>query len=160
MVHLTTTLNRNIYRDRFRGYQMALVENGWAFEEKNLIMTNLTKEEDRQEAASQVLAMDPLPDAIFIANDTGAASCIRAFKEAGLRVPQHIAVVGFNDAPIARFIEPNLTTIHYPGYEMGEIAAKNLINHLSGVHDISSTNTIVLRSDLVIRNSSLAQRQA
>ena len=159
IVHLTTTLNRNIYRDRFRGYQMALMENGLALEEKNLIITNLTKEEDRQQAASQVLAMDPLPDAIFIANDTGAATCIRAIRDAGLRVPEDIAVVGFNDEPIARFIEPNLTTIHNPGYEMGEIAANNLINHLNGMQTIASTNTIILRSDLVVRQSSLAHRQ-
>ena len=84
---------------------------------------------------------------------------MREFKQAGLRVPQDIALVGFNDEPIARVIEPNLTTVHYPGYEMGEIAAKHLIAHLTGSQDIHSTNSIILRSDLVIRESSLANRQ-
>jgi LacI family transcriptional regulator len=160
IVHITASRHRHVYLDRFRGYQMALLENGIAYEEENLILANLGNEQARQEAAHQVLRMDPLPEAIFIANDTGAATCIRAFKEAGLQVPEDIAVVGFNDEPIAKFIEPNLTTIHYAGYEMGEIAANNLIHHLNGTQNISSTNTIILRSDLVIRKSSLAQRQA
>jgi LacI family transcriptional regulator len=154
IVHLTANLDRNVYLDRFRGYQMALMEHGLAYEKGNLILTNLGSEEARQEAARQVLEMEPRPDAVFMANDTGAATCIRAFKDAGLRVPADIAVVGFNDEPIARFIEPNLTTIHYPGYEMGEIAANNLINHHNWIHNIA----IILRSDLIIRQSSLAQR--
>jgi LacI family transcriptional regulator len=160
IVHITQTLNRNVYIDRYRGYQLALLDNKVPYGEDHLILANLSQEEARQDAARQVLALDPLPDAVFVANDTGAATCIRAFKEAGLRVPEDIAVVGFNDDPIARFIEPNLTTIHYPGNEIGEMAAKVLISHLNGVHDMSSTNTIILRSDLIIRHSSLARRQA
>jgi LacI family transcriptional regulator len=53
-------------------------------------------------------------------------------------------------------VEPDLTTIHYPGQEMGEIAAKTLINHLIGTTSIHVTNTIILRSELVIRQSSQA----
>jgi LacI family transcriptional regulator len=160
IVHLTANLNRNVYLDRFRGYQLALLENNLPYEEQNLISINLSEEEARQQAARQVLGMDPLPDAVFAANDTAAATCIRAFQAAGLRVPEDIAVVGFNDEPIARFIEPNLTTIHYPGYEMGEIAAINLINHLNGTQNIASTNTIILRAELVIRKSSRVQGPA
>jgi LacI family transcriptional regulator len=105
--------------------------------------------------AQQILKRDVLPDGIFAANDAAAISCMREFKLAGLRIPEDIAVVGFNDEPVSRVIEPNLTTIHYPGYEMGEIAAKHLINHLTGGQDFNTTNTIILRSDLVIRESSL-----
>jgi LacI family transcriptional regulator len=62
--------------------------------------------------------------------------------------------VGFNNDPVSEVIEPNLTTINYPGYEMGEVAANNLINHLNGTSNIEATNTIILRSEFIIRESS------
>ena len=76
----------------------------------------------------------------------------------GIRIPEDIAFVGFNNDPVSTVIEPNLTTINYPGYEMGQIAARNLIDHLSGASDIQSTNTIILRSELIIRDSSLTRK--
>jgi len=63
-------------------------------------------------------------------------------------------VVGFNNDAISKIIEPQLTTVHYPGIDIGEIAARNLINHLKGVSNIHHTNTIVVRSELIIRKSS------
>jgi LacI family transcriptional regulator len=76
-------------------------------------------------------------------------------KQAGIRIPQDIAFAGFNNDPVSTVIEPNLTTINYPGYKMGEMAASNLINHLNGVTSITATNTILLRSELIVRASSL-----
>lgn len=64
-------------------------------------------------------------------------------------------MAGFNNDPISSVIEPNLTTINYPGFEMGEVAIYNLINHLDGMGDLVKTNTITLRSELVVRTSSL-----
>jgi LacI family transcriptional regulator len=79
-------------------------------------------------------------------------------KENGIRIPEDIAIVGFNNDTISKLIEPSLTTINYPGIDMGEIAARSLINHLKGISDIHQTNTIIVRSDLIIRNSSLKKR--
>ena len=56
---------------------------------------------------------------------------------------------------IGKLIEPALTTINYPGIDMGEIAARNLVNHLKGLSDIHQTNTIIVRSELIVRKSSL-----
>ena len=78
-------------------------------------------------------------------------------KQAGIRIPEDIAIVGFNNDPVSKVVEPNLTTINYPGYEMGEVAARNLINHLNGTAPIHSTNSIILRSELCIRDSSRKQ---
>ena len=101
------------------------------------------------------MRMDPLPDGIFLTNDFVAAVCMRTLKESGIRIPEDIAVVGFNNDVIGKLIEPALTTINYPGIDMGEIAARNLINHLKGISDLHQTNTIIVRSDLIIRKSSL-----
>ena len=77
---------------------------------------------------------------------------------AGIRIPDDIAFVGFNNDPVSTVIEPNLTTVNYPGYEMGQIAARNLIDHLNGASSIHSTNTIILRSELMIRESSVRRK--
>ena len=110
------------------------------------------------EAALQILAMKPLPDGAFITNDFSAAVCMQTLKEQGVVVPDEIAIVGFNNDAIGKMVEPQLTTIDYPGMEMGEIAARNLINHLKGSSDLKHTQTIVIRSDLIVRKSSIKKK--
>jgi len=160
IVHISGSLNRNVYADRLRGYKIALLENNIPFD-PSLIFTNNEKVfishlSDRAgaEVAKKILEMEILPDGIFASNDTSAVACIRELKLAGIKIPQDIAVVGFNNDPISRVIEPNLTTIHYPGEEMGELAASTLIN---GLKNLSSGNldTMVIRHELIIRQSSL-----
>ena len=81
--------------------------------------------------------MDPLPDGLFT-NDLSAALCIRVFKEQGIRVPEDIAVVGFNNDTIGIISAPQLTTVNYPAVKMGEEAATALINHLHGNSDLNT----------------------
>ena len=66
-----------------------------------------------------------------------------------------MAFVGYNNDPVSMVIEPNLTTINYSGYEMGQVAARHMIHHLDGTAPIDHTNTIILRSELIVRASSL-----
>ena len=80
---------------------------------------------------------------------------MRTLKENGISIPEDMAIVGFNNDAIGKLIEPALTTINYPGKDMGEIVARNLINHLKGVSDMHQTNTIIVRSELIVRKSSL-----
>ena len=98
------------------------------------------------------------PDAVFGANDTAAVHSMIHLKTAGIRIPDDIAFAGFNNDPISKVVEPNLTTINYSGYHIGEVAVMNLINHLKGLSSAKTTNTIVLRADLVIRESSLKNK--
>ncbi|THU36038.1 LacI family transcriptional regulator [Niastella caeni] len=154
IVHITATPKRNVYVDRLAGYKQALADHQIPFDDKYILINNLSQEAGAQ-AAATILQMNPLPDAIFAANDNCAVGCMIALKKAGLRIPQDIAFAGFNNDPVSTVIEPNLTTINYPGYKMGEMAATSLINHLNGVNSIDSTNTILLRSELIIRASSL-----
>ena len=153
IVHITATPKRNVYVDRLQGYKHALSDNNIAFKQDYVIISNLSQEAGAI-AAQEILQMNPLPDAVFVANDNCAVGCMLALKHAGIKIPEDIAFVGFNNDPVSKVIEPNLTTINYPGYEMGEVAARNLINHLNGKATIQSTNTIILRSELIIRDSS------
>jgi LacI family transcriptional regulator len=154
IVHITATPKRNVYVDRLAGYKQALADHHIPFDEKNILINNLSQEAGAQ-AAAVILQMNLLPDAVFAANDNCAVGCMVALKKAGIRIPQDIAFVGFNNDPVSTVVEPNLTTINYPGYKMGEMAAASLINHLNGVNSIDATNTILLRSELIIRASSL-----
>ncbi len=154
IAHVTSPLKRNVYAQRFKGYKDALFDHGIPFDE-NLLIINDLSEKAGIESAHQVLRMKPLPDGIFLTNDFVAAVCMRTLKENGIRIPEDIAVVGFNNDAIGKLIEPALTTINYPGIDMGEIAARNLINHLQGISDLHQTNTIIVRSDLIVRKSSL-----
>lgn len=153
IVHITATPKRNVYVDRLQGYKQALHDNQLSFNDNQVIISNLSQEAGAL-AANEILEMNPLPDGIFVANDNCAVGCMLALKQSGIKIPHDIAFVGFNNDPVSKVIEPNLTTINYPGYEMGEVAARNLINHLNGSATIRSTNTIILRSELIVRDSS------
>lgn len=154
IAHVTSSLKRNVYSLRYKGYKDALFDHNIDFDEQMLLVNDLS-EKAGVEAALQIMKMSPLPDGVFITNDFVAAVCMRTLKEHGISIPEDIAVVGFNNDAIGKLIEPALTTINYPGIDMGEIAARNLINHLKGITSIYQTNTIIVRSELIVRNSSL-----
>ncbi|MEO8765291.1 MAG: LacI family DNA-binding transcriptional regulator [Ginsengibacter sp.] len=154
IVHVTSSLKRNVYAERYKGYLDALSDNKIPYDDSLLIIGDLS-EKAGIDAAESILQMNPLPDGVFITNDFVAAVCMRTLKEHGIVIPNDIAIVGFNNDAIGKLIEPALTTINYPGMDMGEIAARNLINHLKGISNIHQTNTIIVRSDLIIRKSSL-----
>lgn len=154
IVLVTASLKRNVYAQRHKGYTDALFDNNIPFVKERVLIKDLS-EQCGVEAALEIMKMKPMPDGAFITNDFSAAVCMQTLKEHGINIPEDIAVVGFNNDAISKIIEPKLTTIDYPGIDVGEIAARNLINHLKGVSNLKHTNTIVVRSDLIIRKSSL-----
>ncbi|HRX93472.1 MAG TPA: LacI family DNA-binding transcriptional regulator [Chitinophagaceae bacterium] len=154
IVLVTANLMRNVYSQRHKGYSDALYDGGIDYNKDYVLIKDLS-EQCGVEAAMQILKMKPLPDGVFVTNDFSAAVCMQTLKENGIDIPGDIAVVGFNNDAIGKIVEPQLTTIHYPGIDMGEIAARNLINHLNGTADIKQTQTIVVKSELIIRKSSL-----
>jgi LacI family transcriptional regulator len=159
IAHVTSSLKRNVYSQRFKGYRDALFDHNISYDEDLLIIKDLS-EEAGIEAAERILKMNPLPDGVFVTNDFVAAVCMRTLKENGIRLPEDIAVVGFNNDAIAKLVEPALTTIHYPGIDMGEIAARHLVNHLRGESNIYQTNTIIVRTELIVRKSSLKRGES
>jgi LacI family transcriptional regulator len=159
IMHLGGNMLLNVYSERLRGYKQALQDHKLPFDEKLVLTGNMT-EEWGTEAANQILkwhAKDR-PNAVFCANDTVAVYCMIALKAAGIRIPEDIAFAGFNNDPISKVIEPNLTTVNYPGYNMGQSAVTTLVSHLNGDTNINETNTIVLRSELILRDSSLKNK--
>ncbi len=158
IAHITANLKRNVYAERMKGYRQALSDRGLKFHEKYVIVDDLS-EEGSIHSARKILAMKPMPDGIFITNDFCAAVCIQTLKEAGIRIPEDIAIVGFNNDAVSKIIEPKLSTINYPGMEIGELVARSLINHLQGSSDMQLTNTIIIKSELIVRASSLRKKK-
>ncbi|WP_295796205.1 LacI family DNA-binding transcriptional regulator [Mucilaginibacter sp.] len=154
VVHISGDQRRNVYADRTRGYLQALKDNKLPFEAELLIVNDLSQAAAIQ-AAEKILKMQPLPDAVFAASDFCAINCMLEIKKAGLKIPGDIAFAGFNNDQMACVVEPQLTTIDYKGFEMGEFAARMIINHLENPGELQNTHSLVLRSELIIRKSSL-----
>lgn len=157
IAHITSNLNRNVYSQRYKGLRDALYDNNLPFDERLLFVGDLS-EQAGIDAAKGILQLKQLPDGIFCTNDFVAAVCMRTLKEAGVAIPDDMAMVGFNNDAVGKLIEPTLTTINYPGIDMGEIAARNLVNHLKGISNLQQTNTIIVRSELIVRQSSLKRK--
>lgn len=159
IVLVTAHLQRNVYAQRRQGYADALAANGIPYKKEYVLIKDLSEQAGAQ-AAMEILQMKPLPDGAFITNDFSAAICMQTLKKNGIQIPHDIAVVGFNNDPISTVIEPNLTTIRYPGMDMGEIAAGTLIGHLPAVSDLQQIKTIIVHSELIVRNSSIKRNPA
>jgi len=157
IIHLGGNLLRNVYADRFRGYKQALIDHGIPFE-KGLVMIKDLSSQAGFDAAKKILNMKLRPDGIFTANDTSAVAIIVELEKAGLKIPDEIAVVGFNNEPISLVVQPNLTTVDYAAREIGEIAATSLINQIKSSHS-ANLSTIVLKHNLIIRESSLKKNK-
>ena len=157
IVHVTGNLKRNVYAMRLEGYKQALADAKLTSRKEYIIVNDLD-EDAGVEAAKQILKMKPLPDGVFVTRDLCAAVCMQTLKEAGIRIPEDMAIAGFNNDAISRIVQPKLTTIDYPGFQVGEIACRQLINHLRGVDDANLTKTIYVKSSLIIRESSLRQK--
>jgi LacI family transcriptional regulator len=146
-----------VYTERLQGYKQALSDHHLKFREENVIIGNLSMEAGA-DAANVISQMKSLPDGVFVSNDNAAVGCMLALKQNGIKIPNDIAFVGFNNDPVSKVIEPNLSTINYSGTEVGEVAARHLINHLNGIFPIHNTDTIILRSELIVRESSLKKK--
>jgi LacI family transcriptional regulator len=151
---VTGSLERNVYAQRHQGYADALAQNNIPYNKKYVLIKDLSKQGSIT-AAKELLNMRVRPDGVFVTNDFSAAVCMQFFKDHGIRIPQDIAMVGFNDDTISKMVEPQLTTIRYPGFDMGQQAARSLIDQLTGVARKEETKTIIVHSELVIRSSSL-----
>jgi LacI family transcriptional regulator len=137
-------------RDRLAGYKSALKDGGLRFDPR-LVTDSDFKEEGGASAMGTLLAADPRLDAVFAANDVMAFGAMRALRNAGRRVPEDVAVVGFDDIPASAMTHPPLTTVRQPLYEMGRTAASMVMAAIRGE---SIAKRVELPTSLVIRDSS------
>jgi DNA-binding LacI/PurR family transcriptional regulator len=104
-------------------------------------------------AAQKLLAARTPFTALFAFNDISALGAMRAFREAGLRVPEDISVIGFDDVPSAFFHNPALTTVRQPLHTMGQLAAETLLNRIAKGNDALYPKVLTVEPDLIVRQS-------
>lgn len=136
-------------KKRFYGYLRTLEANSIVYDEKWYIKGKFT-EQSGYNAVTKLIETGNIPEAIFSANDEMAIGAIRALENKGYKVPEDVAIVGFDDIRLSSYIQPKLTTVKHPKYELGILASHMLFRALKGEEVIQS---VVLSTDLVIRES-------
>jgi LacI family transcriptional regulator len=136
-------------RDRFDGYQQALQEHNMSVPQQWVVQGHFIME-GGYHAAQTLLLQKDLPQAIVAANDEMAIGAMRAFQDAGLRIPEDIAIAGFDDIVLSRYISPKLTTVRQPIKQMANLATHMLFQALNGNFSIENAR---LEAELVIRES-------
>jgi DNA-binding LacI/PurR family transcriptional regulator len=142
----------NISKNRKVGYLEGLKECGLKFDPQFLVECDLSTK-DATHATRQLLRNKILPDAIFGLNDTIAFAAMKEIKKHGLTIPDDIALVGFTDEFHSTVVEPTLTSVTHPTFEMGKEAAKLFFKRIEKGNRLSES--IELQTELVIRESSL-----
>ena len=118
-------------RHRLRGYRQALATADLPFD-PDLVREGNWQPLSGYEATRALMALPAPPSAIFCANDLMAVGCYEALRELGRRIPDDVAVMGYDDREIAQHLHPPLTTVLLPHFEMGSIAAELLIDSAAG----------------------------
>jgi LacI family transcriptional regulator len=147
---ITGPLEMAVAMDRRDGYKRALLEAGLGVHPALIVAGDFTQESGYR-AMLQLLGLDQRPTAVFVASDSMAVGTLRAIREAGLSVPGDIALVSFDDLPVASFADPPLTTVHQPVPELGARAVELLIERIKQP-DLAPAN-VRLATSLVIRKS-------
>ncbi|TCL69393.1 LacI family transcriptional regulator [Hydrogenispora ethanolica] len=125
------TLGLDLYRQRFLGYQAALADAGLALDE-TLVVYDTAGWEDGYQAMLDLWERGGQPDAVVATSDPKALGVIKAVKERKLRVPEDIAVIGYDNLDMSELMDPPLTTMAQPFYEVGTKAAERVIKLING----------------------------
>ncbi len=138
-------------RERVEGYCQALQENQVPIDE-SLIIRDTYQQDSGYESVKQLLKQERRPEAIFAGNNFIAVGALHAIRELGLRIPEEVALVSFDDIPQGSLISPALTVISQPAYDMGVAAADSLISRLSGKYR-GKPRDIVFDTKFIVRES-------
>ena len=139
-------------RERVRGYRAALTEGGIDPDTQTVIEGDFTQPSGYA-AGQQIVELASRPDAFFSCNDYMAIGAMSALQEAGLHIPDDIAVAGFDDIPSARYATPSLTTVRVPVYDLGRRAAGRLLSMIHAPESFPPCHR-TLPSELIVRSSS------
>ncbi len=158
IAHLEGPPNLAISTQRLEGYYEAMKKNNMVVSKELVVPCPLGSIEEGKIATEKLLRLKNPPDAIFASNDLAAMGSMQAIKEKGLKIPKDVAVVGFSNWFFSVMMEPPLTSVDQPGFEMGQEAARLLIRHIEmkGKDDVEiAPETKILKTRLIIRASSL-----
>ncbi|TQQ02425.1 LacI family DNA-binding transcriptional regulator [Vibrio cholerae] len=147
---ITGPLIRHQAQMRYEGYKRALAEAGIAINPDWIVESDFECEGGYQ-AFEKLYQRGKLPSALFVSNDMMAMGVIQAASQRGLRVPDDLSLIGYDDVHIAKFMTPALTSIHQPKYRLGKAAVDTLLYRLENPD--TTAQVVQLEPTLVVRNS-------
>ncbi|CAH8235547.1 substrate-binding domain-containing protein [Vibrio aestuarianus] len=147
---ITGPLIRHQAQMRYEGYKRAVLEAGLEINPQWIVESDFECE-GGYEAFNRMLEKGPLPSSIFVSNDMMAMGVINAAHEKGIRIPEDVSIMGYDDIHIARFMSPALTTVHQPKYRLGKVAVETLLKKLE--KETLEPQVVQLDPTLVVRKS-------
>ena len=138
-------------RYRGEGYRKALESNGLMYDE-GLVKYGDSSHESGVRLCAELLEMDPRPDALFTGNNLITLGALETIHNLGLSIPQEVGIVGFDDMPWSSSLNPSLTAVRQPAYEIGKRAAELLIHRIS--EPGRAAISMMLNTELIVRKSS------
>ncbi|MGQ4665372.1 LacI family DNA-binding transcriptional regulator [Metabacillus halosaccharovorans] len=152
IAHITGPINVILSRDRLRGFQQAMMSHDFEIDSAYIQEGDFTFESGYHQML-KLLALETPPSAVFVFNDEMAMGVIKAVKDSHLSIPEDVAVVGFDNIKMSSVIEPNLTTINQPKYEIGKKAMELLLKLING--ESLQKKKFVMKDELIVRESSV-----
>ena len=152
IAHFAGPRDLAICRKRRDGYLDALRQAEIEVRDE-LILYGGMHEDDGYASMGALLKEGIVPDAVFAVNDPVVIGAYQKIREAGLSIPRDIALVGFSNNRITSLVDPPITTVNQPSFEMGKVAAKVLIEAIHSQRFDDQKKTIVLDAELIVRNS-------
>lgn len=157
IAHLNTNTTLSIATDRLNGYKQALKDSSIEYRPELLRSCDYTDayklNADLEEAIAYYMNLQHKPDAILTTGDQISTRCLALLNKMGYKIPHDIALIGFTNTDLADALNPSLSTIHQPAFEIGELAAKKLITLIEKKHLEPEFETILLETSIQVRNS-------
>ncbi|MHB8062327.1 MAG: LacI family DNA-binding transcriptional regulator [Ruminiclostridium sp.] len=141
--------------DREKGFLSRLLESGIKYDRNNIIYSDFTHDGGYCSTKKILQEKSCLPSAIFCSNDYMASGAIAAIYEAGMKVPDDIALVGYDDTEISRCVYPKLTTIKSAAKDLGFLAAERVFELIQRTDKEAKLDEIVLEPSLIVRDSTI-----
>lgn len=157
IVHLAGPKNLKISKERIRGYQDALINNGLEINPEYIVECPIGTDHESQKITTKLLKfLDIKPDAFFASNDMAAVGAMLACKAAGLKIPEDVGIVGFSNWQFCTMIDPSLTSVSQPGSNMGAKATDILLDIIEKKLDPKTIlGPVIMETELLIRKSSV-----
>jgi LacI family transcriptional regulator len=159
IAHITGSLEPHTTKERYKGFESAIRDYNLTLDPNMIKKCNLVSSEEGYITTLTLLAEKEIPDAIFCATDPTAIGAIKAIKEKGLKIPEDIAVMGFSDWQMSSIIDPPLSSVSQPDYEMGKKAVELIIKEIQLTRENKPINyeTYIMETSLVLRESTIGK---
>jgi LacI family transcriptional regulator len=144
----------NLYSERRKGYINALKEHDLVVDEELIVVLKAVTYDEGFKACNKLLDLPNPPDGIFAPGDILGVSAIQCAKKRGVKIPEELAVIGFNNDPISQIIDPNLSTISHPASKMGKMSAEIILKNIKSLKKEDIKEITFLNTEVLVRESS------